>query len=949
MGSNFSKEGITKDLEAMKNAGIGGATIFNIASAVQETHFPTENNPWPGQTYRSSAYWDAVKHAAYESQRLGLEIGLHNTAGYSTTGGPWVTEERCMQKIVWSSISVDGGRQISLTLQKPELPEYKGWGNWGQKATYYKDIAVLAVPDTSVIAEAEIMALTSKMDPSGTISWTPPEGKWMIFRIGHSPTMANPHPLPDELIGKTLEVDKMSLEQNIFHWQTVIDPVVENLGKYIGKSFNHILIDSYEAGFQNWTPGFREEFMKLKGYDPVPWLVSFCLPVTDDRNSKYSRIVGSQEQTKRFEWDYYDVISQLYYRNGWETARKILHKANLELQFEPYGGPFSTVEGVAIADLPMGEFWAGGKGGINPVIPAAARAAGKKIVGAEAFTGRPEISKWTEDPASLKSSADGAFASGVNRLILHHWVHQPFNDKYQPALGMGWWGTHFSRHQTWFEPGKAFFSYLARCQAMLQYGEQVADWLSLDKQIAFSDVISKNDFLKSKIRIHKGKILLPSGRQYQAMIFDGKGEMLPEIAFKIRELVKKGATIISAQPETSPSLKGFPYCDDELKRIGEEVWGNAIENSFGKGHLFTNLDDAVDKLNIKPDYIVEHADFPSDIRVAHRVGAEADIYFVVNMSAKPQSLSLSFRISGKKPELWQAEDGSISLAPVWSQMEDRTVVDLRLKGTQSIFVVFREKSSGADHPVSLTVQDSLADWSVETNKAGSPVFLSSATTSALVKYASGKENIFLADSFPAIELNEEWFVTFYPRLQKPFELKFRKLTDFSIDSNKIVKYFSGTAIYRKSFIYSPDNIPETTRWMLSLGVVNDISEVIVNDRRAGVLWYPPFIVDITDLIVPGENRLEIKVTNNWANRLIGDEQEPADFEWGYDRGPDRGRAIKAYPDWFIKDEARPSAGRITFSLWNYYRQDSPLQAAGMVGPVKLVRKSELLLGTIPVN
>ena len=102
MGPNFSKEGITKDLEAMKEAGIGGATIFNIASAVQETHAPTENNPWPNQTYRSDAYWEALTHAAAEAQRLGLSIGLHNTPGYSTTGGPWVTEEKAMAQRHWS-------------------------------------------------------------------------------------------------------------------------------------------------------------------------------------------------------------------------------------------------------------------------------------------------------------------------------------------------------------------------------------------------------------------------------------------------------------------------------------------------------------------------------------------------------------------------------------------------------------------------------------------------------------------------------------------------------------------------------------------------------------------------------------------------------------------------------------------------------------------------------
>ena len=82
--------------------------------------------------------------------------------------------------------------------------------------------------------------------------------------------------------------------------------------------------------------------------------------------------------------------------------------------------------------------------------------------------------------------------------------------------------------------------------------------------------------------------------------------------------------------------------------------------------------------------------------------------------------------------------------------------------------------------------------------------------------------------------------------------------------------------------------------------------------------------------------MEIAVTNNWANRLIGDEQHPADFEWGVDRGESMGRAMKAFPEWFLNGIPRPSEGRKTFNIWYYYRQDSALQPAGLVGPVRIV-------------
>ena len=936
MGPNFSKEGITKDLEAMKDSGIGGATIFNITSSVQESHAPMLNNPWPEQTFRSPAYWEAIKFAAEEAHRLGLEIGLHNTPGYATTGGPWVDEERSMQQIVWSETSVSGGKMISLTLRKPDLPITLDWGSPKRRATLYKDIAVIAMPTGKTIMLKETIDLTGKMDESGNLEWEAPEGDWIVCRIGYAPTMADPHPLPDDLMGISYEVDKITAEHNKFHWETVLNPLKEHIGPYLGKSFKHILIDSYEARQQSWSEGLREEFMKRKGYDPIPWITTFSPLIIHGWHGEVKRVIESEDATNRFVWDYQDVIHQLYFENGWNIARKLIHEANLELQFEPYTGPFSIPQGAAMADLPMGEFWTFSKGEINQLVPAAARAAGKTIVGAEAFTGEPELSKWTEDPAFLKLSADGAFADGVNRLILHHWVHQPFDDKYQPGLSMGWWGTHFNRHQTWFEPGKAFFSYLGRCQTLLQYGEQYSNYLCMDRPEGFSDVISKDDFLNTSIKIRKGKIVLPSGRRYAFMVFPGEGEMLPEVAHKIKDIVSKGATVVSVKPGKSPSLKNYPACDDEVKKIADELWENS-DNNYKKGFVFTRLEDAIKKHNIQPDFLIEEAVNPNDIKIVHRYSSDADIYFIANQSPKPQHISVSFLISGKQPELWQAEDGSIVKAPVWVESDNRTMVPLKLNGTQSVFVVFRKQTVSGEHPIAVSVQDTLADWYVQTNKHGLPVLRSSDPVSALVSYSSGRQQEITLNPAEDNILSGSWRVLFAPKLEQSFELEFDELTDFSEHSNERVKYFSGTATYQKEVIIN--DLKSDHRVLLDLGIMNDIAEVKVNGQNIGVLWYPPYTIDITDALKIGENKLEITVTNNWANRLIGDEQEPADFEWGADRDS-RGRGLKAYPDWFINNQPRPSQGRKTFTIWHYYREDSPLQPAGLVGPVRLQYQSE---------
>ncbi|MGV8092107.1 MAG: glycosyl hydrolase [Mangrovibacterium sp.] len=572
-----------------------------------------------------------------------------------------------------------------------------------------------------------------------------------------------------------------------------------------------------------------------------------------------------------------------------------------------------------------------------------ARAAGKIIVGAEAFTGLPGNSQYTEDPAFLKYSSNGAYASGVNRLFLHHWVHQPFDDQYQPGMGMGLWGTHFGRHQTWFEPGKAFFTYLARCQALLQYGEQVSDYLCMDQLIGLSDVISKNDFLENNIEVVNNQIVLPSGRTYLFMVFSDS-IMLPEIAGKIREMVAAGATIVSPKPIQSPSLQNYPTCDEMLKKLRNEVWGKGQSNSFGKGFIYTRLEDAIQKLKLTDDYKVEKSDEADAIKIVHRRGNNTDIYYVANMSQKPQSVSASFRISGKQPELWQAEDASVSKAAVWREKKGRTFVDFQLRGLQTLFVVFRKPADETDHLVAMNVPGKSINWNVITDKNGHTSLRSSDTLVATAVYASGKRKDVKLIPSAAKTLTGAWNVSFVPKLGNPFRLVFPHLIDFSRHDSKEVNYFAGTATYAQTITINAKEIAKGKRIVLDLGEMNDIARVKVNGKDKGVLWYPPYQLDITDELKGGKNQVEIAVTNNWANRLIGDEKEPSDFEWDTDQGTNTNRAMKGFPEWFIKRQHRPSQGRKTFSVWYYYyRGDSNLQPAGLVGPVRLISIAEVNL------
>ena len=951
MGSNFSKEGITKDLEAMKASGIGGATIFNITSAVQESHAPTLNNPWPDQTYRSPKYWEAIRHAADEAERLGLEIGLHNTVGYSTTGGPWIDEERSMQRVVWSETVVTGGAPVDVSLPAPVFKAAKSWGSSGREVSHYRDVAVLAVPvvaddkpneKTKPFLTKDVLDLTGKLSPDGKLRWDAPIGQWLVYRLGHAAKGTPPHPVPDDLLGKTLEVDKMSLEQTRHHWEQVINPLKQHLGKHLGKSFRHFLIDSYEAGYQTWTPRFREEFIKRKGYDPLPWLITLGPPITGDNKKPRARVLDSEGETARFEWDYNDVVTSLFNDYGWKPAAEMIRATGSTLQFEPYGGPVDTVAGSALADLPMGEFWTSGDGRISGTIIAAGRAAGRHIVGAEAFTGRPEVSKWTETPAHLKRSADGAFASGVNRMVLHHWVHQPFDDRYQPGMGMGWWGTHFSRHQTWAESGKEFYRYLGRVQALLQRGETPVHYVSVGSE-GGGDLISPSVFLAG-LKVADGRIVLPSGRRYAFINVPHKGTLLPEMAREIKRLLAAGATVVSPRPNRSPSLNNFPAADAEVKALAAEIWGDAKEpvRKLGKGtlHARSDVNAALSALKLTPFFTISGAN-SGQTPVRHRRDGNIDLFFVANMDKAPRSFVLSALVSGRQPELWDAETGAIIDAPLWRAADNRTEVNLSLGSNKSVFVVFRRPSrANADPLVALDAPDGAV---LTTDAQGRPVVRAATAMAGTARFASGGTRTFeLAPAAP-ITLDTPWDVTLTPKLGAESKLRLPALVSLSTLTDPAAKYFSGTATYRSTIEIQADLLGSGRRLQLDLGSVRDLVRVVINGRDLGVWWHGPFVRDVTNALKPGKNTVELAVTNTWHNRLVGDEQEPVDFDIGTDRGQSMGRALKGYPDWFLKNQPRPSSGRVGFVIWYYHRANTLLLPSGLLGPVRLVPQAETVL------
>jgi hypothetical protein len=510
-------------------------------------------------------------------------------------------------------------------------------------------------------------------------------------------------------------------------------------------------------------------------------------------------------------------------------------------------------------------------------------------------------------------------------------------------MGMGWWGTHFGRHQTWAKPGRAFFRYLARVQALLQRGEAPADFVSVGIAQDSGDVIAPGVFLNAT-RVEKGRIVLESGRTYPFIHVPHSGALLPEMVRRIESLLAQGATVVAAKPDRSPSLAGYPDCDAQVKSLASALWGEDGKSmsNIGPGKLYTRGDvtAALRDLGITPtsQVITPNA---GDVRIAHRRDGAAEIFFVANVNEIPANFTVSFRVRDSQPELWDAETGTMMFAPLWRTRGDRTEVDLALGAAKSIFVIFRAPVPvDGDHLVAV---DAPAGWAVASDAAGRPVIRAATALAGTALLASGRCRPFAFNPISPTPVAGPWQVELTPVAGAPAQTRLDSLISLSEHPADAIKYFSGTATYRTTVQMEAATLEKGRRVMLDLGEVRDLAQITINGRDLGVLWHPPYRLDITAVLRPGANTLVLAVTNTWHNRLVGDEQLPADVDWGTDRGPARGRALKAYPEWFIKNQPRPSAGRQGFVTWFYHRPDTPLLPAGLLGPVRLVPIEELPL------
>jgi hypothetical protein len=740
------------------------------------------------------------------------------------------------------------------------------------------ELEKFVTPDTTdAIPAGDVIDLTSKVKPDGTLEWNAPAGNWVVLRMGYSLTGRQNHPASPEATG--LEVDKLDPQAVKAYFENYLGQYKDATGGLMGKrGLQYVITDSFEAGGANWTRNLPAEFAKRRGYDPKPWL-----PVlTGD-------IVKSTEASEQFLWDFRKTLSDLIAEHHYDMLGDLLHQRGMGRYTESHeSGRAFIGDGMEVkrrADIPMSAMWTP-----NPFTTPGATATevangykmdvresasvahiyGQNIVAAESLTAIGD--SFAYSPEKLKPTADMALACGLNRFVIHTSVHQPLEDK-KPGLGLGPFGQWFTRHETWAEAAKAWTDYLARSSYLLQQGKFVGDiayFYGEDNNITslfglkppaipegYNYDFINADALINVLSVKNGKLVTSSGMSYEVLVLDenAKKMSLPVLR-KIRDLAKAGATIAGVKAEKSPSLR-----DDqaEFAALVKEVWG-ANKPNVSASQPITQ---ALQARKIAPDFTYSKPQADTEMLYVHRRLAESEIYWVNNRKDRVEEIEATFRVQGKEAELWHPETGRTEPAS-YRIASGRTTVPLRLSPNEAVFVVFRKPATAASRTLPRQVQTSLA------------------------------------------ALDGAWDVQFQPERGAPAKVTFDKLISWTESADSGVKYFSGTGTYTRTVNAPSEWLKSGARLWLDLGEVKNLAEVLVNSKSLGIVWKKPFRVDVTDALKPGANAIEVKVTNLWVNRLIGDQQ--------------------------------PNVTRkYTYTTMPFYRADSPLAPSGLLGPVQLVR------------
>jgi hypothetical protein len=920
LNGSITKEQITRDLEAMKRGGMRGGEIWDVAAIAD----PDGRVP-AGPPFLGPESTRLIVHAIREADRLGLEVGLVASSGWNA-GGSWIPPHHAGKGLYHSTTTVKGPKVLHDVLRLPDLPRDCPRDAQG-RPIYLRDVAVLAVPHSksnTIVNANQVIDLRSKVGANGKLRWEAPAGEWDILRfvcLNHGQQLIVPSPQSGGPM-----IDFFDPRATEFHLRHIVATILQELGRnsFEGTSFKAMEFDSMELdGFTPWTESMGKEFNRQVGYSLIrflPLLVGWKLE--DD---------GIQEQ---FLYDWRKFVSDRLIESHYATGRKVLQSYGVNLIAEAGGpgppiwdsNPVDGIKALGAVDIPRGEFWIRHREiFLVKQIAAAAHVYDKRLVDAEAFT---TWRRWVDGPLNHKDLADRALCEGLNSFSGHTFASSP------PEAGLPGWayhaGTDINPAATWWPMARGFMDYLARSSYMLRqgwfvadvcyfYGDQAPNFFpplcNVPEKPLLNGLAPQNDFdvcssevILGRMRVKNGRIVLPDGMSYAALVLPEQDHIPLEVIRKIHKLVADGATVIGHQrPARAPGRRGSERDNKQVEQMVKALWGadqparkEVQIRSMGRGRFVIARDrtKALREIGVGPDFEIAGRVEPDlgPLDFVHRRTGDDEFYFIRNKTRESQALTCRFRVAaqakGQTPEFWWPDSGRRSVCHSWKVVAGGyTELPVELGPLGSVFVVFR-KGGGVGKELDAFARDT-----------------------------------FLAAEAPAaLTLEGSWQVEFPEGWGAPRTASFEKLQSWTESDHEGIRFFSGIATYRKTFEL-PKSLASKDRLFLQLGDLAEIAEVTLNGKRLGLAWLPPYRIEISGAVREGANELEIRVANLWANRLNADSLLP-----------ESRRFTRSNLDRIQTDPTSDSNYGLVPSgkTRPVYTQIPPLMRSGLFGPVQVI-------------
>jgi len=793
LNGSMTREQITRDLEAMKQGGMRGGEIWDVAACAD----PDGRVP-AGPAFLGPESTRLIVHAIREADRLGLEIGIVASSGWNA-GGSWIPPEHAGKGIYQSITTATGPKAFHNELPLPELPKLCPRDAHG-RPIYLREVAVLAVPHhkSQTLADVnQVVDLTKRIEADGNLRWEVPAGDWDILRFvcaNHGQQLIVPSPNSGGPM-----IDFFDPRATEFHLHHIVTTILKELGRksFEGTSFKTLEFDSMELdGFTPWNETMAAEFQRRIGYSVVRFLPVLAGWKLADH--------AAQEQLL---YDWRKLVSDVLIDSHYVTGRKFLESYGVKLIAESGGpgppiwdsNPVDGIKALGAVDIPRGEFWNRHREiFLVKEIASAAHVYDKRLVDAESFT---TWRRWVDGPLNHKKLADRALCEGLNCFSLHTFASSP------PGAGLPGWayhaGTDINPSATWWPMARGLMDYLARCSYMLRQGWFVADvcyyygdrapnfyppLCDVPEKPLLEGLAPRHDYdvcssqvILQRMHVEKGRIVLPDGMSYAVLVLPEQDHIPAEVLAKIHVLVADGATVIGHQrPTHTPGLKDQLRETQKVERQVAELWGpsevsdkpdqpSVLIRPIDKGRFIIASDRsaALREIGVSGDFqIVGHSEGglgPLDF--IHRKTTEDEFYFIRNKTMDPQTLTCRFRVAaetkGLVPELWWPDSGLRSACHDWKSLAvGQTEVPLALGPSGSVFVVFRKAGAALD-PIA---RDTFV-------AAGTPALLT---------------------------LDGPWQVEFPEGWGAPRMTTFGKLQSWTESDNEGIRFFSGIAASRKT-------------------------------------------------------------------------------------------------------------------------------------------------------